>query len=226
MGEQITSEEFKEKLDAGKAAVSLVGMSGVGKSYLGKRAAAEAGFARVSCDEDIMGYLGFKDMDKMAAWLGQPHSPGFKDRERQYLLLEELSLFTVLGRLKGNSFDRNLIIDATGSVVHTNPKVRERLGSLTTIVALVASEEHDETMYRQYLAEPKPVVWSDLWAPRYGEDNEAALVRCYPELSAYRRELYREMAHVCVPMKVSRGFADSQEFLTYVQEALPSRVVQ
>lgn len=218
----ISSAEFGERIEAGTAAISLVGMSGVGKSFLSNALKAEAGFTKVSCDEEIMRRLRFESMDEMAEWLGQPFSPGFKQRQRVYLDLETQSLKRYAAFVSSGRMESNLVIDTTGSVVHVRPEIRDRLGSLTTVVAIEASEAHDKDMLKQYLDEPKPVVWGDLWTPGDDESNEDAIARCYPLLTAYRRPLYRSMAHVIVPMEVARGFSDTDEFLGHVREALPA----
>ena len=51
-------------------------------------------------------------------------------------------------------------------------------------------------MFNQYLKEPKPVIWNDVFSPKSGESNEEALKRCYPELIKQRTEMYYRYADV------------------------------
>ncbi|MDA2921939.1 hypothetical protein MYX07_01595 [Patescibacteria group bacterium AH-259-L07] len=75
--------------------LSLTGMSGSGKTYWSQKL-TDHGFSRICCDDLIeeklapelvkLGYSGIADV---AAWLGQPYEPKFKENEAQYLKFEK-----------------------------------------------------------------------------------------------------------------------------------------
>ena len=74
--------------------LSLIGMSGAGKSYWSKKM-EENGYQRYSCDEMIAERLGPNLRGKghttlkLAKWMGQPFSEGYIKAEKLYLELEE-----------------------------------------------------------------------------------------------------------------------------------------
>lgn len=51
-------------------------------------------------------------------------------------------------------------------------------------------------MFKQYLSDPKPVVWSGIFSKKPAETNQQALARCYPELIRTRSDLYEKFADV------------------------------
>ena len=74
--------------------LTLIGMSGVGKSHWSKKMEA-LGYRRYSCDELIADRLGTELGKKgkatlnLAKWMGQPYSEGYQDAEALYLELEK-----------------------------------------------------------------------------------------------------------------------------------------
>ncbi len=205
----ITSEEFLERLKAGELRLSLVGMSNVGKTYWAKLLAQE-GFIHLNCDDLIehelgdelreLGYSGIADVSK---WMGQPYDERFAANQQRYLELETATIQKIIAALEDGTQKGNTIIDTTGSVVHTVPAIREKLPALTTVIHLEATVEMRQEMFKLYIAEPKPVVWGDIFKKEMGESNTEALARCYPQLLEYRSGLYAEMAHVSIPRNKS-----------------------
>ncbi|HEY5152820.1 MAG TPA: hypothetical protein VII55_02500, partial [Candidatus Saccharimonadales bacterium] len=204
--EPLTLAEFEDRVAAGKLRLTLVGMSNVGKTYWSKLLARE-GFTNICCDDLIeqklghelleLGYVG--GIADMAKWLGQPYDERFAVNQRRYLQLETDALQEIIASLEDGSLTGNIVIDTTGSVVHTDSAIRRKLSALTTVVYLEASGEMRQEMFQLYIAEPKPVVWEDKFNIKPTESNIEALVRCYPQLLEYRSGLYDEMSHVTVP---------------------------
>ena len=207
--------------------LTLVGMSNVGKTYWSERLAQEKGFRHINCDDLIERELGDELLElgygggtaDMAKWLGQPYDRQFAANQQRYLELETDSLRTIIAELENGTLDGNVIIDTTGSVVHTSPAICQKLSELTTVVYLEATAEIRHKMFEPYIAEPKPVVWGDIFKPRQGESDKQALARCYPELLKYRSGHYADMAHVKIPRDVSLNLQDAPAFLGAVQLA-------
>lgn len=206
------------------SAVTLVGMSNVGKTYWSKRLAAEAGFTHICCDDlietelgDVLQELGYSGgIADMAKWLGQPYDPQFPKNQQIYLDLEIATMQSLITQLEQSARDTSVIIDTTGSVVHTSSEICEKLQALTTVMYLEATPEMRHEMFKLYIAEPKPVVWGDIYAPKTDETPEQALARCYPELLAYRSGHYAAMSDVTIPRKKALAIEDIQDFLGYV----------
>jgi shikimate kinase len=79
-----------------------------------------------------------------------------------------------------------------------------------------------QKMFEMYIAEPKPVIWGDVFTQKDGETTNQALARSYPELLARRSVIYKQMAHVAVSREVSLAIATTDEFLEYVRDGLPT----
>ena len=177
--------------------VSLIGMSGSGKTYWSCRL-ADFGFQRISCDDRIENELrsqlsldACSGIKGVARWMGQPYEPGYREREAAYLAAETKVVQEILETLV-RGMTRDLVIDTTGSVVHTGEELCRGLPAQSTVVYLENSPTDFELMFEQYLKDPKPVVWADLFRPQENETNGAALARCYKELLQYRKALYEK----------------------------------
>ncbi len=190
-------------------------MSGAGKSYWTRRLAAK--YPAVCCDDRIEERLapilqagGYRGINGVAAWMGWPDSPTYAERESQYLAEEIASLDEVLSELEKNSA-QSLILDTTGSVIHTGNNLLFRLRKLMTVVYLAASTEEQRLLIQRYLEDPKPVLWRGAFQPRKGEAPSETVGRCYPALIAARRQSYEALAHWTIPVKQLREFAKQAE---------------
>lgn len=170
--------------------LSLIGMSGVGKSSW-SRSLEAAGFRRRDCGAEIANELGVGD--DVGTWLGQPYDPGFEEREARFLAAEARVLDRVLEEL-GEMRDDRVVIDTTGSVLYLDGALTDRLRAKTTVIHLASSRESRGRMFAGYLASMRPVVWRGGFRTRPGETEEAALRRCYPLLLDSREEQYRALA--------------------------------
>lgn len=198
--------------------LALIGMSGAGKTYWTKHLAA-ANYPAVSCDDLIESRLsptlhagGFRGINGVAAWMGWPDSPTYSERESQYLSEEISSLDEVLSGLEKNPSSA-LILDTTGSVIHTGNNLLFRLRKLMTVVYLAASAEEQQLLIRRYLEDPKPVLWRGAFQPKPGESPHQTVARCYPALIAARRQSYEALAHLTLPVAELRELASSSEAL-------------
>jgi hypothetical protein len=157
-------------------------------------------------------WKGFKGVDGVAAWMGQPYEPQYPRNSALYLNEEAAVVKEAIRRMQES--DERLVIDTTGSVVYLGDEILGALRGLSTVVLLDAPEGHQEILYQKYLAEPKPVIWGDVYHPLHGEDARTTLARCYPLLLKSRNELYRRHAHIVLGYDVVRAPAfDGQRFL-------------
>jgi shikimate kinase len=185
--------------------LALVGMSGAGKTFWTKRLAA-SGHPQVGCDDEIEQRLksrlaagGYSGIHGVAAWMGWPDSPTYAERESEYLAEEIAVLDEVLSKLEGDRAS-DLILDTTGSVIHSGNSILMRLRRQMTVVYLAASPVEQQLLIERYLTDPKPVLWRGAFQPKQGETPRETVARCYPSLIAARRQSYEALAHRTVPV--------------------------
>ena len=210
--------------------LSLIGMSGSGKSYWSTEL-AELGYLRFCCDELIA--------DKLAAelnrsdgtavdlgeWMGFPYEPPYKERAYKYLACEIEVIGEILDYLSGSNPDERVVVDTTGSVIYTGKDMLERLKSNSTVVHLATPPEVKERMLKVYLDQPRPVLWRDVFSKKRGETNEEALARCYPLLLFSRQRLYEQYADVTIDYYVRhrKGFG-VKDFLGEIQTQIRAHI--
>lgn len=182
--------------------ISLIGMSGCGKTHWSKEF-AKNGFRRFCCDdlisEILRSVLSKSDgtMMELGHWMGFPYEPQYADRENEYLSYEIEVLKDVLSYLERNgNVDENIVVDTTGSVIYTGDALLKRLQQTTTVVYLETPPEVREVMLEKYLKNKRPVLWRNLFSQKKGETEAASLARCYPKLLASREGLYASYAHI------------------------------
>jgi len=180
-------------------------MSGAGKSHWAQKLAG-AGFRVISIDDRIEKKLapeltagGYRGIGGVAAWMGWPDQPAYRDREKKYLDCEIESMSEALDEIQASG-DEGVVLDTTGSVVYTGEDTCRRMQNLTTAIYLEASPAEEELLIARYLSDPKPVLWGDQFVQRPGESAQDAVARCYPQLIAHRKKLYELYAHRAVSM--------------------------
>jgi len=193
--EQLTRAEFDRHLETGTLRLAFVGMSNVGKSYRAKVLHDECDFFWYRVDQEILQSLGFTSEDEIAAWLGFPNSSTYAERERKYLDAE--ARYTKVDFL--DTHGKNLVFDATGSIIHLGESVIAWLKEYCLIVNIDAGEDSLDVMIRKLTENPKPLVWNGFYAPKDGESEQETLARCYPALLTDRLKKYRRLAHVTIP---------------------------
>ena len=185
--------------------LSLIGMSGAGKSHWAQTLAG-AGFRVISIDDRIEAKLapdlaagGYRGIGGVAAWMGWPDHPAYRDREKQYLECEVASMTEALDEIQFSESE-GTVLDTTGSVAYTGEEICRRMQSLTTVVYLEATPTEEDLLIARYLSDPKPVLWGDQFAPLPGELAQATVARCYPQLIAHRKQMYERYAHRILSM--------------------------
>ncbi|MFH1713169.1 MAG: hypothetical protein ABH896_03210 [Candidatus Jacksonbacteria bacterium] len=112
--------------------ISLIGMSGSGKTYWSKKMAGK-GFKHICCDDLISKELtlysakkNLKSIDKVAEWLGQPYKTNYAKKQFCYLAAEKKVMHEIIQKLKAGVKGR-WIIDTTGSVIYTGTQICRHL---------------------------------------------------------------------------------------------------
>ena len=180
--------------------ISLIGMSGTGKSYWSKQMEAE-GFRRFSCDELIAERLGPKMDPKgkltmsLASWMGHPYEDGYADAETLYLDLEREVVKWICEELETDTIDsEQIVVDTTGSLIYLEETLIRLLRARTSMVYLNLPCEYYKKNFETFLRDPKPVIWGPHYRPWPNESPQESLNRCYEELVAHRVERYRQIA--------------------------------
>jgi len=208
--------------------LSLIGMSGSGKSYWAMKL-AERGFRRFCCDhliaERLVAELAMPDgtIIGMGEWMGFPYEAQYKARESRYLSCEMEVLAEIIEYLGGaeNIPEEDVVVDTTGSVIYTGGSIIKDLRRFTTMVHLETPAEIQERMLKAYVENRRPVLWRDFFTREPNETNEEALVRCFPRLLSSRERLYRRYADVTIEYDslTAEGFGPS-DFLNRVYGSL------
>ena len=203
--------------------LALIGMSGAGKTFWTKKLAVTQ-YPVVSCDDRIEQKLasrltsgGYAGINGVAAWMGWPDSATYMERESEYLAEEIHTLDEILTELERQP-EKSLVLDTTGSVIHTGNNLLMRLRRQMTIVHLAASAKEQQLLIERYLNDPKPVLWRGAFQPRAGEKPRETVARCYPALVAARRQSYEALAHCTLQVAELRdGSLDAAAFLKMIQ---------
>jgi len=194
-------------------------MSGAGKTHWSQKLAA-AGLRVISIDDRIEKKLGpelaaggYIGIGGVAAWMGWPDQPAYRERERKYLTAEIESMDEVLNEIEASGGE-GILLDTTGSVVYAGDDICRRMQALTTVVYLAVPAAEEENLIARYLSDPKPVLWGDQFEQRPGESAKDAVARCYPQLIANRKKLYERYANRVVSLAKLEGMRlDARGFL-------------
>lgn len=183
--------------------LSLIGMSGTGKTYWSQKL-ADHGFYNICCDEKIeeklapeLKKLGCDGINDVAQWLGQPYDKQFKRNQSMYLKHEKQVIHEILSKVKQEDIG-NVVIDTTGSMIYMGRYIMEQLKKYTTVVYLKIPQFLYSEMFRVYINDPKPVIWGNVFNKQKNETNKQALKRCYPRLVRQRAERYDKYAHITI----------------------------
>jgi shikimate kinase len=206
--------------------LALIGMSGAGKTFWAKKL-AESGVPAISCDDRIEQKLaprlaadGYAGINGVAAWMGWPDRPTYRVRESDYLTEEIHTLDEILTELEKHR-EKSLVLDTTGSVIHTGNNLLMRLRRHMTIVYLAASAEEQQLLIERYLGDPKPVLWRGAFQPKPMESPRETVARCFPALIAARRQSYETLAHCTLQVAELRdGSLDAAVFLKMIQSKI------
>lgn len=183
--------------------ISLIGMSGTGKSYWSKKL-EEEGFLRFSVDELIEAKLKkrideFKSngITAIARWMGHPYEVQYKKTSKAYLACEQEAMLDIFSAIKKPGLTgKNIVIDTTGSIIYMDQQTLKTLTDVSTIIYFKVTDEMINNQLQVYINDPKPVIWGSVFKKKKGEVNMDALARCYPALLKYRASRYKNLADI------------------------------
>jgi len=202
--------------------LSLIGMSNIGKSSWARRLAIPMGLTPFNCDALIEEKLNAAfpgnrrhDLRGMASWMGLPSDARYAENSKIYQQHEQAIMQNIIAALRAEP-TRPAILDTTGSVIYTGDKILANLRSLTRVVYLEASDEHTDILFKNFIANPKPVIWGDVYAPQTNETLQETLHRCYPLLLRNRAQRYKDIAHVTIPFEIHHN--DKADLSAFLEE--------
>lgn len=222
---KLSKQQFDQLLQKNHLVLSFIGMSNIGKTYWSKKL-HNISFRHFSCDDlieaklgPILNKLGYTGIEDVSRWMGQPYDQRFETNQQKYLSLEQEVMEDIFTQVK-NGKKQNTIIDTTGSVIHTNENICERLKQSAMVVYIEAPESMKEEMFKKYLEEPKPVVFGDVYNPKDNETETQTLSRCYRELLDFRSALYFKCADVIIPREAIEKNMNVQQFISLIKQSL------
>ncbi|MCC6598484.1 MAG: hypothetical protein IT559_06820 [Alphaproteobacteria bacterium] len=186
---KLSAEEFLKK---DRKAITFIGMSGVGKTYL-SGVLAQGGWRRYSCDyeigtkhmrEALAGAVETpEDLSALSAFIGKLGNPDtgglplaeFKRRQKCYYDAECASIAGVQAAL--HAAPENFVHDSTGSLCEIlDESLIENLGAQTFFIYLKASPEEEEIVKARAISHPKPLFFPpqkfEEWVAEYLEIQE------------------------------------------------------
>lgn len=204
--------------------ITLVGMSGTGKTYWSKRLESQ-GFTRFGCDDLItirlarqLGYSEISSFD-MHQWVGYPDEATHTERAQQYLQAEEDVLLEIIAYLNNIDEQENIVIDSTGSVIYMQSSILATISRLTRMVYLGITPQDFERMLKYYLENPVAIIWNGFFRPLPMESRQETFARCYPQLIKSRERKYKELAQMTIAPSLHRNENPSvEQFLSYLRE--------
>ena len=190
--------------------LTLIGMTGCGKSYWSRELERKCGFKRYCCDDLIE--------ERLAS---QVRGRGIEAVRQMDGKTPRRSILRTTGavphpRRQGDGIDYTLsphtdsepartvgtVIDTTGSIVYVDPSPFPELRELSKVVYFETPPEALEELYRRFLRRQKPIVWGDMFEQRESETLHEATARCYRELLYFRVEQYAKHAEITIPYHV------------------------
>lgn len=200
-------------------------MSNIGKTYWSKKL-HNMGFRHFGCDDlieaklaPILNELGYAGIEGVSRWMGQPYDKKFATRQHKYLSLEREVMEDIFAQVK-NGKKQNAIIDTTGSVIHTGTSICDRLKQFSMVIYIEASESMKAQMFEQYLKEPKPVVFGDVYNPKDHETNMQTLGRCYQKLLNFRSARYAKCADVVISRGTIGENMNVHQFISLIKQSI------
>lgn len=241
---RLTRDQF---LNLPQKALTLIGMSGVGKSTLTNKLAGW-GWARYSCDERIgaefLTGVGAQTTGDLAAFLGKLGNPAkggldldeFCRRQHLYMEAEMASLRAAKQAL--HSTNRDFVLDSTGSLCEVEDEaLLADLGGRTLFVYIRTSPEEEAEILRRAEEFPKPLYFPPAFLEekihQYIEEQDMFGAESiepdrfarwiFPHLFRARLPKYERLARLygtAVPSSALRDVADEGAFIQVIADAL------
>lgn len=173
--------------DLAPQAITLIGMSGIGKTWLSEKL-KNWGWAHYSCDLEIgqnylaehIGPVSVDDLSALSNFIGKLGHPGkgglsldeFRIRQKLYYDAERQSLYDALDKI--DVTNGSVVIDSSGSLCEIDDEaLMEKLGAKTRFVYLKASEEQEHAVLQRAKDYPKPLFFPPKLFPQWLEEYQA-----------------------------------------------------
>lgn len=203
--------------------LTLIGMSGTGKSYWSKKLATQ-GYIRFGCDDLIENHLAKKmniaDIPTfdIHQWVGYPDQESHTSHADQYLQAEAEVLHEIIESLNNSSPEKNIVIDSTGSIIYMQGHILDSLSRLTKVVYLDITPQDHDSMLNYYLSNPVAIIWNGFFEPLPHENRQQTFTRCYPKLIRSREQQYQQFAQITIPASFHRNpNTGTQDLLEFIQ---------
>ncbi len=207
--------------------VTLIGMSGVGKSYWSSRLEKEAGFKRICCD-DLIGEalekklvkLGVKpDLNSIAKWRGLPYEEKYQANERLQIMNEQEVMEAVCEEIERMGSE-DIVVDTSGSMVYIDPMVITGLKEHSLMVYIVANEEQVTELYNDEVIFRRPLVWGAAYKQNQNENPTEAMRRCFADLIKWRASQYERWSDISIPYNQLRNETlNTEQFLALLSKS-------
>lgn len=191
---------FDLKKNSDNKVISLIGMSGLGKTYL-STILADAGWCHYSCDVEIASMLDIPvtaaDLSPLSRYIGQLGDEGqgglpltqFQQRQRQYYMAECQALSDLpaaILRARGDG-KKHLVNDTSGSFCEIDDEeIIKTVARHSLIVYIKANKEEEREIVERAKQYPKPLYYpSDKlqgWVDEYmAEGNKKSVEEITPK---------------------------------------------
>ncbi len=222
---KLSEQQFEQLLQKNRLILSLIGVSNIGKTYWSKKF-SDVDFRHINCDDlieaklaPVLKELGYSGIEGVSRWMGQLYDERFSANQQKYLSLERETMQNIFGQIKKEG-NQNIIIDTTGSIVHTGKDVCDKLKKSSLVVYIEATEDIHDEMFNQYIEKPKPVVFEGVFVPLENETVMQNLKRCYRKLLNLRSALYAEYADVIIPRETIKENMGVKQFILLIKQSL------
>lgn len=195
---KLSPQEVHARYKANTLKIALIGMSNIGKSHLAARLCAQFSFSCTEVDRVIQSHLGKTNMADHAAWLGQPYSEGYAQREAEAIKLETQATADAADICLSGG---NSILDAPGSVIYIDKAVLSRIKSDFLCVYLQAEDRDIQRLKELYYTHPKPLIWNGNYNPRLGGNPGESVMASYEGLLSERAGRYEAISDITLPAR-------------------------
>ncbi|MDB5492403.1 MAG: hypothetical protein JWO78_2252 [Micavibrio sp.] len=185
---RLSAEEF---LAQPKKTITLIGMSGLGKTYMACMLARQ-GWEHYSCDEiigrdflagDLDAPVTKEDLSPLSRFIGKLGDPAkgglplaeFRKRQKMYYDAECEALRRVGREIAGSHAD--FVNDSTGSLCEiTDEALIDQVGRETLFIYIRANAEDEAAILQRAIDYPKPLFFPasefDFWLGEYMKDRK------------------------------------------------------
>lgn len=222
---KLLRQQFEQLFKENQLTLSLIGMSNIGKTYWSKKLSS-IGFRHINCDDlieakliPVLKKLKYSGIEDVSRWMGRPYDEMFPANQRKYLSLEREIMEDIFRQIKKRK-RQNIVIDTTGSVVHTGSNIYTKLKQCSLVIYIEATKNMREEMFKQYIKKPKPVVFGEMFIQKKNETAEQALKKCYRALLDLRSTLYTKYADVIISRDAIEEDMDINKFISLIKQSL------